>query len=258
MQKEKEEAMKEVKVSLLQLIRSPLYRQPLVVSLMLHLSQQFSGINAILYYSTAIFTRAGVGQPVYATIGVGVGNTILTMVSVLIVDKAGRCNLFLIGLAGMCLCAVIMTVGLVFVSTYSWMSYISMSAIFLFVSFFEIGPGPIPWFIVAEFFSQGPRPAALALAGCCNWTSNFIIGMCFPYIEALCGSYVFIIFALLLFGFTMFTYLRVPETKGKTFEEISSEFQRRRHAPPPGPKTATEMEFLEGSPDAWDDLFLVS
>ncbi|MGH0126004.1 UNVERIFIED_CONTAM: hypothetical protein FKN15_015139 [Acipenser sinensis] len=218
MQKEKEEAMKESKVSLLQLIRSPSYRQPLFVALMLHLSQQFSGVNAIFYYSTAIFTTAGVGQPVYATIGVGVINTILTMVSifyystaifttagvgqpvyatigvgvintiltmvsVLIVDKAGRRNLFLIGLTGMCLCAIMMTVGLVLLSTYSWMSYISMTAIFLFVSFFEIGPGPIPWFIVAELFSQGPRPAALALAGCCNWTSNFIIGMCFPYIE---------------------------------------------------------------------------
>lgn len=66
---------------------------------------------------------------------------------------------------------------------FSWMSYVSMSAIFLFVSFFEIGPGPIPWFIVAELFSQGPRPAAIALAGCCNWTSNFIIGMTFPYIQ---------------------------------------------------------------------------
>lgn len=63
------------------------------------------------------------------------------------------------------------------------MSYVSMSAIFLFVSFFEIGPGPIPWFIVAELFSQGPRPAAMALAGCCNWTSNFIVGMTFPYIQ---------------------------------------------------------------------------
>ncbi|KAK1162669.1 hypothetical protein AOXY_G17571 [Acipenser oxyrinchus oxyrinchus] len=250
MQKEKEEAMKEDKMSLLQLIRSPSYRQPLFVALMLHLSQQFSGINAIFYYSTAIFTTAGVGQPVYATIGVGVINTILTMVSVLIVDKAGRRNLFLIGWTGMCFCAIMMTVGLVLLSTYSWMSYISMTAIFLFVSFFEIGPGPIPWFIVAELFSQGPRPAALALAGCCNWTSNFIIGMCFPYIEALCGSYVFIIFAVMLFGFTMFTYFKVPETKGKTFEEISSEFRRRRHAPPPGPKTATEMELLERSTDA--------
>lgn len=69
-------------------------------------------------------------------------------------------------------------------SKYSWMSYASMSSIFLFVSFFEIGPGPIPWFIVAELFSQGPRPAAIALAGCCNWTCNFVIGMTFPYIQA--------------------------------------------------------------------------
>lgn len=66
---------------------------------------------------------------------------------------------------------------------YSWMSYVSMTSIFLFVSFFEIGPGPIPWFIVAELFSQGPRPAAIALAGCCNWTCNFVIGMTFPYIQ---------------------------------------------------------------------------
>ena len=60
------------------------------------------------------------------------------------------------------------------------MSYLSIVAIFGFVAFFEIGPGPIPWFIVAELFSQGPRPAAIAVAGCCNWTSNFLVGMLFP------------------------------------------------------------------------------
>lgn len=64
----------------------------------------------------------------------------------------------------------------------AWMSYVSMTAIFLFVSFFEIGPGPIPWFMVAEFFSQGPRPAALAMAAFSNWTCNFIIALCFQYI----------------------------------------------------------------------------
>lgn len=62
------------------------------------------------------------------------------------------------------------------------MSYVSMIAIFLFVIFFEVGPGPIPWFIVAELFSQGPRPAAIAVAGFCNWACNFIVGMCFQYI----------------------------------------------------------------------------
>lgn len=62
------------------------------------------------------------------------------------------------------------------------MSYISMLSIFGFVAFFEVGPGPIPWFIVAELFSQGPRPAAMAVAGCSNWTANFIIGMSFQYV----------------------------------------------------------------------------
>lgn len=62
------------------------------------------------------------------------------------------------------------------------MSYVSIIAIFGFVAFFEIGPGPIPWFIVAELFSQGPRPAAMAVAGFSNWTCNFLIGMSFQYI----------------------------------------------------------------------------
>uniref|UniRef100_A0A673Y070 Solute carrier family 2 member 2 n=1 Tax=Salmo trutta TaxID=8032 RepID=A0A673Y070_SALTR len=229
-----------IKRGMVEEVRSSLYRQQLFVALMMHLSQQLSGINAIFYYSTAIFERAGVTQPVYATIGVGVINTAFTMVSVALVDRAGRRTLTLIGLGGMCICAVAMTVGLVYLSVYSWMSYVSMLAIFLFVCFFEIGPGPIPWFIVAELFSQGPRPAAIALAGCTNWTSNFIIGMTFPYIEALCGSYVFTLFAVLLFGFTVFTYLRVPETKGKTFEEIAAVFKKGRKQTPGTKKTGTE------------------
>lgn len=60
------------------------------------------------------------------------------------------------------------------------MSYMAIFAVMLFVAMFELGPGPIPWFIVAELFSQGPRPAAMAVAGCCNWTANFLVGMSFP------------------------------------------------------------------------------
>lgn len=62
----------------------------------------------------------------------------------------------------------------------SMMSYVAISAVMMFVAMFELGPGPIPWFIVAELFSQGPRPAAMAVAGCCNWTANFLVGMSFP------------------------------------------------------------------------------
>ncbi|XP_061651619.1 solute carrier family 2, facilitated glucose transporter member 2 [Phyllopteryx taeniolatus] len=237
MRREKEEADKVARVSISSLMCSSLYRRQLFVALMMHLSQQLSGINAIFYYSTAIFSGAGISQPVYATIGVGAINTIVTLVSVALVDRAGRRTLTLTGLAGMCCCAVAMTIGLKFQMAYAWMSYVSMSAIFLFVAFFEIGPGPIPWFIVAELFSQGPRPAAIALAGCCNWTSNFIVGMTFPYIQKWLGAYVFLLFAALLLGFTAFTYLRVPETKGKNFEEIAALFRKGGEKVPPDAKS---------------------
>uniref|UniRef100_A0A8D0H4B2 Solute carrier family 2, facilitated glucose transporter member 2 n=1 Tax=Sphenodon punctatus TaxID=8508 RepID=A0A8D0H4B2_SPHPU len=250
MEKEKQEIASEKRVSMGQLFISSRYRQPIIVALMVQISQQFSGINAIFYYSTNIFQRAGVAQPIYATIGVGVVNTVFTVISVFLVEKAGRRSLFLAGLIGMMASATAMTIGLALQRSFTWMSYVSMVAIFLFVIFFEIGPGPIPWFIVAELFSQGPRPAAIAIAGFCNWTCNFIVGMCFQYIAELCGPYVFVIFAALLLVFILFAHFKVPETKGKSFEEISAGFRRKRNSAIKGSKAATELEYLGGSAEA--------
>uniref|UniRef100_A0A8C2YWV4 Glucose transporter 1 n=1 Tax=Cyclopterus lumpus TaxID=8103 RepID=A0A8C2YWV4_CYCLU len=132
----------------------------------------------VFYYSTRIFEKAGVEQPVYATIGAGVVNTAFTVVS-FVVEHAGRRSLHLLGLLGMAGSAVLMTialallVGFSFVDQLKWMLYLSIVAIFSFVAFFEMGRGPIPWFIVAELFSQGPRPSAFAVAGFSNWTANF-------------------------------------------------------------------------------------
>uniref|UniRef100_A0A087YIK5 Solute carrier family 2 member 1a n=1 Tax=Poecilia formosa TaxID=48698 RepID=A0A087YIK5_POEFO len=225
MREESQKMMREKKVTIPELFRSPIYRQPILVAIMLQLSQQLSGINAVFYYSTGIFERAGVSQPVYATIGAGLVNTAFTVVSVFVVEHVGRRPLHLIGLMGMAVSAVFLTVAMALLDQLSWMSYISIVAIFSFVAFFEIGPGPIPWFIVAELFSQGPRPAAIAVAGFCNWSANFIVGMSFQYVEQLLGPYVFIIFTVLLLGFFVFTYFKVPETKGRTFDEIAAGFR---------------------------------
>ncbi|XP_034280149.2 solute carrier family 2, facilitated glucose transporter member 1 isoform X1 [Pantherophis guttatus] len=226
MKEESRQMLQEKKVTIFELFRSPIYRQPLLVAIILQLSQQLSGINAVFYYSTDIFERAGVQQPVYATIGAGVVNTAFTVVSLFVVERAGRRTLHLIGLMGMAICAVLMTIALALLTQVPWMSYLSIVAILGFVAFFEIGPGPIPWFIVAELFSQGPRPAAIAVAGLSNWTANFIVGMGFQYVADLCGAYVFIIFTILLVLFFIFTYFKVPETKGRTFDEIASEFRQ--------------------------------
>ncbi|KAE8293728.1 Solute carrier family 2, facilitated glucose transporter member 1 [Larimichthys crocea] len=224
MREESQQMMREKKVTIPELFRSPNYRQPIFVAIMLQLSQQLSGINAVFYYSTGIFERAGVSQPVYATIGTGVVNTAFTVVSLFLVERMGRRSLHLIGLMGMAVSAVFLTLAMALLDQHRWMSYVSTVAIFSFVAFFEIGPGPIPWFIVAELFSQGPRPAAIAVAGFSNWSANFLVGMSFQYVEQLCGPYVFIIFTVLLLGFYVFTYFKVPETKGRTFDEIAAGF----------------------------------
>uniref|UniRef100_A0A3B1JPR4 Solute carrier family 2 member 3a n=1 Tax=Astyanax mexicanus TaxID=7994 RepID=A0A3B1JPR4_ASTMX len=228
MQEMKEESVKmnmEKKVTIPELFRTATYRQPLLVAVVLQLSQQLSGINAVFYYSTGIFESAGVTQPIYATIGAGIVNTVFTVVSLFLVERAGRRTLHLIGLGGMAISALLMTIALLLKHIES-LSYLSIAAVFAFVAMFEMGPGPIPWFIVAELFSQGPRPAAMAVAGFSNWTANFIVGISFPKLEKLCGPYVFIIFMAFLILFFIFTYFRVPETKGRTFDEIAREFSK--------------------------------
>uniref|UniRef100_A0A8D0EFT2 Solute carrier family 2, facilitated glucose transporter member 3 n=1 Tax=Salvator merianae TaxID=96440 RepID=A0A8D0EFT2_SALMN len=229
-QEMKEESAKmsqEKKVTIAELFRSPNYRQPIIIAIALQLSQQFSGINAVFYYSTGIFKDAGVEKPVYATIAAGVVNVIFTVVSLFLVERAGRRTLHLIGLGGMAVCGVIMTIALVLKDSVSWIGYISIIGTLAFVALFEIGPGPIPWFIVSELFSQGPRPAAVAVAGCSNWTSNFLVAMLFPYAVQVFKAYVFLIFVGFLVLFFVFTFFKVPETKGRTFEDISSGFERR-------------------------------
>uniref|UniRef100_A0A4W4HKW1 Major facilitator superfamily (MFS) profile domain-containing protein n=1 Tax=Electrophorus electricus TaxID=8005 RepID=A0A4W4HKW1_ELEEL len=228
----KEESVKmnmEKKVTIPELFRSATYRQPLLIAIMLQLSQQLSGINAVFYYSTGIFKSAGVTKPIYATIGAGIVNTVFTVVSLFLVERAGRRTLHLIGLGGMAISALVLTIALLLKEIQS-LRFLSIAAVFGFVAMFEMGPGPIPWFIVAELFSQGPRPSAMAVAGCSNWTANFLVGMSFPKLEELCGPYVFIIFMIFLIIFFIFTFFRVPETKGRTFDEIAQSFSG---APPP-------------------------
>uniref|UniRef100_A0A8C1IKZ2 Solute carrier family 2, facilitated glucose transporter member 3-like n=1 Tax=Cyprinus carpio TaxID=7962 RepID=A0A8C1IKZ2_CYPCA len=228
----KEEALKmsmEKKVSIPELFRNSAYRQPIIIAIILQLSQQLSGINAVIYYSTKIFRYAGITEAVYATIGVGAVNTLFTVISLFLVERAGRRTLHMVGLAGMTVCALLMTISLeILVSlgliATSPISVLAILAVFGFVASFEMGPGPIPWFIVAELFAQGPRPAAIAVAGCCNWTASFLVGLFFPKLLELCQAYVFIIFLILLIIFFVFTYFRVPETKGRTFEDIASGF----------------------------------
>ncbi|XP_034937945.1 glucose transporter type 1 isoform X2 [Chelonus insularis] len=209
-------------ISMGELVCSPTLRAPLVIGVVMQLSQQLSGINAVFYYSTNLFQSAGLSQESakYATIGIGTIMVAMTLISIPLMDRTGRRTLHLWGLGGMFIFSIFITISFLIKEMIDWMSYLSVVATLSFVVFFAVGPGSIPWMITAELFSQGPRPAAMSIAVLVNWLANFVVGIGFPSMMSCLDNYTFLPFSAFLAIFWIFTYKKVPETKNKTFEEI--------------------------------------
>ena len=207
------------------LITSPSLRRPLTIAVVMQLSQQLNGILAVFYYSTNIFLNAGMSESGAegATVGVGVVMVLMTLVSIPLIESLGRRSLHLWGLGGMFLLSICITIALSARTEGS--HYVAVIVTLAYVVFFAIGPGSIPWLITAELFAQSSRAKAMAIAVAVNWGSNFIAGLIFPTLQSWLGALVFIPFSVLLALFWLFTYHLVPETKGKTVEQIVEGFQ---------------------------------
>ena len=218
-------ALSLTKVSYYDLIRNVTLRRPLLIAVMLQLAHQWNGILAIFYYSTSIFLNTGMTEngAQGATVSVGVALVAMTLISVPLIESKGRRFLQLWGLFGMFVASICITVSLTADSTAA--NYVLVVATLCFVIFLSAGPGSIPWLITAELFAQSARAKAASVALVVNWAANFIGGLTFPSIQSGLGDLVFIPFSLLLLFFWLFTYGMLPETKGKTVEQIAQGFQ---------------------------------
>ncbi|KAF8787868.1 Glucose transporter type 1 like protein [Argiope bruennichi] len=221
MRNEERAQEQEPQMTVCQVMRNKSLQLPLLIAIVMQLSQQLTGINAVFYYSTGLFMNAGLSEAVshYATMGVGVIMVVMTLVSIPLMDRAGRRTLHLYGLGGMFFCSIFITISLLVRFLYEWVTYLSVVSTLSFVVFFAIGPGSIPWMITAELFSHGPRPAAMSIAVFVNWSSNFLVGLVFPQMQRVFENYSFLPFTGLLAIFWIFSYRKVPETKNRTFEE---------------------------------------
>ena len=196
---------------------------PLLICVMMHLSQQLSGMVAIFYYSTKFFINAGVPEDSaqYATMGVGAIMVAMTVVTIPLMDRVGRRSLHLIGLLGIVVFSVLITIASTQNDEADWVAYFLIAATFGFVVFFALGPGSIPWMITGELFEQEPRPAAIAVATVVNWTANLIVGLTFPALESAFNDFTFLFFGLITAVLFIFLFFYLPETKGKTTSAIS-------------------------------------
>lgn len=196
--------------------------------------QQFSGINAVIFFTSDIFKDAGIPpeqiSPKEASIIVGVMQVVATYASTLIVDRLGRKILLLLSVGVMALCHFLL--GLFFtlkahvmndeeIKDIGWLPVLALS---VFMIAFSIGFGPIPWMITAEVFPREVKSVASSAAGTFNWFLAFLVTMFFhDILDALGNEATFYMFmGICIIGF-IFVFLIVLETKGKSFREIQQE-----------------------------------
>ncbi len=200
---------------------SPRFRRPLLIAIMLMAFSQFSGINAIMYYSTKIFTTAGVGvqDAFMASTIVGLVNLAFTVVAIAFVDRAGRRMLLLIGLTVQTL--ALGAVGGMFRADVSGLPL--LAAILAFIAAFAIALGPIPWIVCSEIFPTRIRGRAMSLATFTIWTACYAVTQTFPMLNdnpAIGPAATFWVYGGLSLAALLFVLARVPETRGRTLEEI--------------------------------------
>lgn len=198
---------------------NPKLRRPLIIAVGLMAFSQFSGINAIMYYAPEIFKLSGdaTGAAFRSSVYIGLINLIFTLVATACVDRAGRRKLLVIGIT-------VQTVALVLVGT---MFALKISGILLlvcilaFVAAFAMSLGPVPWIICSEMFGSRVRGVAMSLATFTIWTCATVVAQMFPWLNSsLGGAGTFWIFAGFSLVSLVFVLALVPETKGRTLEDI--------------------------------------
>ena len=197
----------------------------LIIGVSLAVLQQITGINAFLYYAPEIFKRLGSGTDaaLLQTVTIGAVNLFFTVVAIYTVDRWGRRPLMLVGAAGMAVCLFAMGAAAYLGRTDLWLIVTIMG----YIACFALSIGPVTWVILSEIFPTKIRGRALSLCTFCLWGANFIISQTFPIVSEnqwlvknFHHAFPFWFFAILAVVELIFVWKLVPETKGKSLEEI--------------------------------------
>lgn len=209
------------RASFVDLLR-PSYRRLAVIGVSLAILQQFTGINVIMYYAPLIFERAGFGtdSALLQTVAIGTINFIFTILAMHYVDSVGRRPLLLIGAALMAF--FLFTLSLTFFAD-KLDGYWVLVFILGFIASFAFSFGPVVWVLISEIYPNHIRGVAVAMATLALWSANFFVTATFPSMLAgWDGGYTFLFYAVINFASLIFVLFFVPETRGRTLEELES------------------------------------
>ncbi|MDQ6812864.1 MAG: sugar porter family MFS transporter [Bacteroidota bacterium] len=199
-------------------------KMPLIVGLGLAIFQQITGINTVIYYSPTIFKFAGINAAGPAILA-GAALTGLMwcfhVLAIFMIDRVGRRPLLLTGVAGQIVGLAILGAAFQFPQLASFKSYVAIGGLAIHVSCFAFGLGPIFWLLISEIYPLKVRAAAMSAVTVTNWAMNLIVALTFLSLVSLLGhAFTFWFYGVIAIGAWIFFYKLVPETKGKTLEQI--------------------------------------
>ena len=203
---------------------SPKLRAVLILGCFLSAFQQITGINTVIFYAPKIFQTTGLTSTsgaILATIGIGIINVITTIFATWILDKVGRRRLLLIGVLGMAISLGFLATAFFFHS--AMIEKIAIISLMAYVASFAIGLGPVSWVVISEIFPMKVRGKAMTVAAFVNWMFNYLVSLTFlDLIERIGSQGTFLLYALISVGAFLFIHRYLPETKGKSLEEIET------------------------------------
>jgi SP family galactose:H+ symporter-like MFS transporter len=209
---------------------SPGLRPALIIGIGLAVFQQFTGINTVIYYAPTIFKFAGFqsAAAILATAGVGIINVLFTIVALWLLDRAGRRPLLLYGLVGMILSLGVLGFAFLSPDMTPVMAGVSVGSVMVYVACFAIGLGPVFWLMISEIYPLKIRGRAMGVAAVANWGSNLLVALTFlSLLRSIGRPWTFWLYALVGLIAWFFVFRRVPETKGKTLEQIEASWRAR-------------------------------
>ncbi|MHA7057534.1 sugar porter family MFS transporter [Aquimarina sp. M1] len=202
------------------------YRFPLILAFLIAFFNQFSGINAFLYYAPRIFEEAGLGEEtaLLSSIGIGVTNLIFTLLGVFLIDRLGRRLLMYVGSIG-----YIISLSLVSMAFfYNWQGISVPIFLFIFIAAHAIGQGTVIWVFISEIFPNHLRASGQAFGSSVHWLLAAIIPSLMPLsISVLGAGNVFLVFALMMILQLFFVIFMMPETKGFSLEHLGNKLSKK-------------------------------
>ena len=198
--------------------------------MLMGLTQQITGVNAIVYFAPTLMNQVGIStsNAVYTSILIGTVSVIACWFGLKAVDRIGRKRLLMIGLIGNVVSLLVLSIAYRFAEGSTTMALVSLAFMALFIAFQQAAVSPTTWLLISELVPVEVRGIGMGIAGLSLWVTNWAVAQFFlPMVDWLTGPVAFMVFGFLGILAIAYTKLLIPETMGRSLEDVGDEMQAR-------------------------------